>query len=325
MVITSLIAGTDQMDRRSFFGTGFSGLAFANVNTGPQSMNAPVVVEREEGGQPRRGKVLTAIQPHADDIPLFAAGTVAKLIDEGATGYLIRITNDDKTGPGTVGEGVKNNEADNYAVSKALGCRKVYDFNYRNHNLDEASSVELRGRLIFLFRLLQADIVICYDPWSLYEENPDHYMTARAVEGACWMAGMSKDYPEHLDAGIKPHAVTERYYFARGPQLVNRVVDITSTVERKIDSLLVNQTQGPAGTKGAELRASLAEKGLKLPLLGNDDRTANREYIRQFILVRDAEAGREFNLKYAERFHYVGPPDTSDVLNYVRQHAVPLK
>jgi hypothetical protein len=34
------------------------------------------------------------------------------------------------------------------------------------------------------------------------EENPDYYATASAVEAACWMSGMSKDYPEHLDAGL---------------------------------------------------------------------------------------------------------------------------
>lgn len=313
------------MERRAFLGSGFAGMAIANVTTGPQAMNPEVVIEHEATGQPRKGKVVAAIQPHADDIPLFAAGTVAKLIDEGATGYLIRVTNDDKTGLGTVGDGVKNNEADNQAVARALGCRKVYDLNYRNHNLDEASLVDLRGRFIFLFRLLQVDTVVCYDPWSLYEENPDHYVTARAVEAACWMAGMGKDYPEHFDAGMKAHSVTEKYYYARGPQLVNRVVDISSTIDRKIDSLYVNQTQGPAGRRGADLRASLAARGLQLPILGNDDQTANREYIRQFVLSPDADAGREFNLKFAERFHYIGPPAASEVPEYVRQYAVPLR
>ena len=33
-----------------------------------------VVVERPLTGKPHSGKVLAAIQPHADDIPFFAAG-----------------------------------------------------------------------------------------------------------------------------------------------------------------------------------------------------------------------------------------------------------
>ena len=49
-------------------------------------------------GRPHAGKVLAAIQPHSDDIPLFAGGTVAKLIREGYSGCLIRMTNDEKAG-----------------------------------------------------------------------------------------------------------------------------------------------------------------------------------------------------------------------------------
>ena len=35
---------------------------------------------------------------------------------------------------------------------------------------------------------------------------------------------------------MKAHAVTEKYYFAQGPQLVNRVVDIGPTMQQKITS-----------------------------------------------------------------------------------------
>jgi hypothetical protein len=54
-----------------------------------------VVIERPLTGQPHSGKVLAAVQPHADDIPHFAGGTVAKLVSEGYSGYLIRTSNDE--------------------------------------------------------------------------------------------------------------------------------------------------------------------------------------------------------------------------------------
>ena len=63
----------------------------------------------------------------------------------------------------------------------------------------------LKEDLIFLFRLLKVDTVICWDPWEHYEENPDHIATAHAVEAARWMAQMDTDYPEHLDAGLVPY------------------------------------------------------------------------------------------------------------------------
>ena len=69
-----------------------------------------------------------------------------------------------------------------------------------------------------------------------------------AIAGARW------DYPEHLKGGLKPHAPRERYYFARGPQLVNRVVDISSYMDGKVWANIANVTQGPAGDTGARLR-----------------------------------------------------------------------
>src|SRR5512144_1706157 len=146
-------------------------------------------VERDAPGQPHKGKVLAAIQPHSDDIPIFAAGTVAKLIREGYSGCLIRMSNDDHAGPGTVGDTCVANEIDNDEVAKALGLTQVLNLGYRNHRMEDIDIIELKARLIFIFRVLRVDTVISYDPWGHYEENPDHYVTAQAVEAACWMAG----------------------------------------------------------------------------------------------------------------------------------------
>lgn len=313
--------------KRSEFIASFAGAAFAAPD-GAAASDSPfadpeIQVERRRTGKPHTGKVLAAIQPHADDLPLFAAGLVLKLVDEGYTGYLIRTTNDDHTGPGTVGEGVLANERDNESIAKAFGLTKTYNLYYRNHMLDAVSPLELRVRLIFLFRLLKVDTVVCYDPWAHYEENPDHYVTASAVEAACWMAGMGKDYPEHFDAGLKPHGVREKYYFARGPQYVNRVVDISDFMQRKIEINLLNMAQGPAGRQGAQLRRRLGDRGLRLPVLGGDDDTANREYVRHFVLGRDSDTGARIGAKYAEAYHYIGP-EPDKVEDYIQQNAVPL-
>lgn len=309
------------MQRRDFLAS----TAAAGALLAPASAaDTEVVIEKAAPGQPRAGKVMAAIQPHSDDIPIFAGGTVAKLIAEGCTGYLIRTTNDECAGPGSVGDSVAANERDNREVARVLGLKQVFDLNYRNHRMDGISELEYRARLIFLFRLLKVDIVVCYDPWGHYEENPDHSVTARGVEAACWMAGMDKDYPEHFAAGLKPHAVTEKYYFARGPQLVNRVVDISSTVEKKVDVLRVNRAQGPAGDAGSRLRASLAARNQRLPVLGDNDETANRQFIKEFVMRANRELGIAHGLEYAEAFHYIGPAG-SPVDDYLKQHATPLR
>jgi len=305
------------MTRRNWLSTA---LASQAIRDGTATASE-VVIEKAVAGRPHAGKVLAAIQPHADDIPLFAAGTVAKLIEEGYTGYLIRVTNDDMAGPGTVGDTVLANEKDNAEVARVLGLKRVFDLNYSNHQMDQECALEIRSRFIFLFRLLKVDTVICYDPWGHYEENPDHYVTAKVVEAACWMAGGGKDFPEHFAAGLTPHGVKEKYYFARGPQLVNRIVDIAGVIDKKIAVNRVNLTQGPAGRSGAALRKRLAERGLKLPALGDSDETANNNYIREIVLQRDREAGKKYGLEWAEPFHYIGPP-TDDVEEYIRKNAV---
>jgi len=58
------------------------------------------------------------------------------------------------------------------------------------------------------------------------------------------------DYPEHFKAGLTPHGPQDKYYFARGPQLVNRVVDTSDYIDAKVRSNLANLTQGPAGDQG---------------------------------------------------------------------------
>ena len=119
------------MNRRMFVGNTFAG---AMLSTSAGSQQGPVelvpspalVVERVANGTPRAGKVLVAIQPHSDDIPIFAAGTVAKLLKEGCTGYLVRVTNDDMAGPGSIAATVRAelpalDVADDVELLRAVG------------------------------------------------------------------------------------------------------------------------------------------------------------------------------------------------------------
>lgn len=292
--------------------------------TGSTSYQVQPVIEKRQTGKPHQGKVLAAIQPHCDDIPIFAAGTVLKLIDEGYTGYLITMSDDSMAGTGaSYGEIVQKNERDTVEVGKRLGCKDSLFLNYPNHNMDAWPIAEIRARLVYLFRALKVDTVLVYDPSALYERNPDHYITARAVEWAAAIAGSRWDYPEHFLTGLTPHSPRERYYYARGPQLVNRVVDIGAFMEQKVFVNMANVTQGPAGDLGAQLRKKLSEQGKRLPLLGNDDESANRAYTRHFALGRDRSRGQQHGLEYAEYFHYIGP-DQSDVDAYVERNAVSL-
>jgi LmbE family N-acetylglucosaminyl deacetylase len=316
------------MQRRDFFTSILAGLAVTKLETAnAQQTPATPYLERPLSGTPHKGKVLAAIQPHSDDVALLCAGTIAKLVKEGYTGYMIRATNDDMGDdvgvPGTVGENVLRNEREVDDQTRALGLQKQYALNYNNHRMSDISRNELICRLIFLVRLLKVDTVFCYDPWGHDEENPDHYVLGHCVEAACWMAGRIHDYPEQFDAGLKPQLVSEKYYYVRHPD-INRVVDISGVIEKKIDANLCNVAKGPGGHHGSALRAELAKQGKKLPLLGDDDRTADRNYIREFVLAGNRALGQKYGVEYAEAFHYIGPPK-SRIEDYIKQNAVSLR
>lgn len=306
------------MVRRNFLASVLAGSALAGQT---DNENAGLVVERAATGTPHQGKVLALITPHLDDGPIFAGGAIPKLLREGCTGYFIRTSNDEKDSFDlSLGETVLANERDTAEVVRVLEFRKSFDLSYRNHRMDDISAIELRARLIFLFRLLKVDIVFSYDPWGHYEENPDHYVTAKAVEAACWMSGGKLDFPEHFAAGLQPHSVSEKYYFARGPQLVNRVVDIGPVIDRKLAAIGACRTMIHHMVK--DLQTSLAEQKLRLPILSGGDTAAGNEFIKLAFERHAAEAGKRNGLEYAEEFHYIGP-DLS-LQQFIRQNAKPL-
>jgi hypothetical protein len=59
--------------------------------------------------------------------------------------------------------------------------------------------------------------------------------------------------------------------------------------------------------------------------LGDNDATADRNYIKEFLLARNRELGRKYGVEYAEAFHYVGPGTSRAVEEYIDKHVVPLK
>jgi len=309
------------VERRDLFK---GGLAAGLLNTplcAQTTSTTDVVIERAASGRPHSGKVLALVTPHLDDGPFFACGTIAKLLDEGYTGIFIRTSNDEKDSYDlTLGETVLANERDAQTFLKVSGLKQMFDLGYRNHRMDDLARTEIRARLIFLFRLLRVDTVFSYDPWGHYEENPDHCITAQAVEAASWMAGGHLDMPEHFAAGLKPHSVSEKYYFARGPQLVNRVVHIGPTFETKLTCLRACRTMMTHMIK--DLNASLVERKLHLPALSAADSDAINEFTKVALETSDRATGRKFGLDYAEAFHHIGPERSMD--EYIAGHAVPL-
>ena len=286
---------------------------------------AEVKIEKAVKGKPHKGKVLLAIQPHSDDIPLSAGGLVAKLMDEGYTGYLCSVSDDSR------GEGeYSQHRIDNQRIADFYGMKNSFELLMPHHQMDSVGIQDLKQRFIFLIRSLKVDTIVCMDPWGHYEENPDHYVTGRAVEAARWIAG-SNDYPEHFAAGFGRYTPKERYYYSRAGETNNLIVDISDYIDKKIEVNLLNAAKGPAGNNGVKLRERLAKEGKRLPLLDGDDHTANFNYTKAFVFNDNRKLGEKYGLKWAEGYHYMTEipfdnhvPDTlSPVEEYIKKNAIP--
>jgi LmbE family N-acetylglucosaminyl deacetylase len=332
-VITSALLGTSIISSANSSNSLNKSDSFNHISGHEEFDNEEeIVVERSVKGKPHTGKVLVAIQAHSDDIPLFAGGLVAKLMDEGYKGYLIRTSDDSKGDP-------LGNEIDSANIAKAYGMEKAFDLMYNHHQMDNMGIQDLKGRLIFLFRLLKVDTIVCWDPWPQYEENPDHYVTARAVEAARWMAGGREDYPEHFAAGLEPHSPKVRYYYTREPRpnMVNRIVDISDYIDKKVEVNMLNVTKGPAGQgNGQKLKDKLAAEGKRLPILDENGKSADFNWVKHFVFDIDAKRlnfsqisnkklGEQYGLQWAERYRYISDLEDQTPNNlekYVQAHAV---
>ena len=284
-----------------------------------------VMIEKPVKGKPHKGKVLLAVQAHSDDIPLYAGGLVAKLMDEGYTGYLCSAS-DDARGVGEYAQ----HRADNKKIAEFYGMKDSFELLMPHHQMDSIGIQDLKQRFIFLIRFLKVDTIVSFDPWGHYEENPDHYITARAVEAARWMAG-SFDYPEHFAAGFPPHTPKERYYYSRAKETDNLIVDISDYMDKKIAVNMVNTAKGPAGSNGVKLRERLAKEGKKLAILEGDDHTVNFNFIKTFVFPENKILGEKYGFQWAEGYHYMNeiPFDNnvydpnSPVEEYIRKNATP--
>ena len=81
---------------------------------------------------------------------------------------------------------------------------------------------------------------------------------------------------------------------------------------------------GPGRPSRFPTARGVSQARQETPAAWDDDRTADRNYIKEFILGRNRELGKRYGVEYAEVFHYIGP-SRSRVDDYVRQNAIPLK
>jgi LmbE family N-acetylglucosaminyl deacetylase len=220
-----------------------------------------------------------AVYAHPDDPEISAGGTLAAWAEAGADVSLLITTRGDK---GTPDPGADRDELAALRIEETakaaalLGFAGHFHLGYGDGEL--ADDQALRGAIARHVRELRPQVVLCPDPTAVffgdrYYNHHDHRVTGWAtLDAVAPAAGNPHYFPEHLAEGLAVHHVQTVYL--SGTLEPNCWVDVSQTLERKIDALFCHASQ-------------LTETG---------------EWFRQFLRDRAEEAGREAGVAYAEGF-----------------------
>lgn len=198
-----------------------------------------------------RPACILVIAAHPDDIEFGVAGSVARWTDEGVE-VVYCIVTDGSAGsndPNTdLKELINRRRHEQIEAAKIVGVHDVRFLGYADGTLEP--TLELRRDLTRLIREVRPQRVIIMDPTSIllqspefdYINHPDHRASGEAALYAVFpSAGTRPIFPELLAEGFEPHDVAELYMFISEKE--QEFVDISSTIERKIQSLLCHKSQ----------------------------------------------------------------------------------
>jgi LmbE family N-acetylglucosaminyl deacetylase len=255
---------------------------------------------------PGNDRVVLLVVAHADDPALFLGGTIALWADAGWRVVLLRVTDDRCDSVGlSEPETIQRNHDELRVAARVLGISEIVELGWATDQLGDASEVALREAVIRQIRVHRPYALVSFDPYSGFgEDNVDHKVVATAVDEAFWTSQFDLHHPEHLAEGLLPHGCYERWYFGRPVGEVTDVIDISTTLDRKIDAACCHRTMLTNFANQLVLQARTG--GWRLPLAdavldGADVRTLMEPLLR----AGAARTGARHGVAAAEEFRVV--------------------
>ena len=277
---------------------GLSACTDASRTTDDRQATGPRIVTIEPGA----GRTILVLSPHADDAALFIGGTIAAWSDAGWRLVVVRVTDDRY-------DSVGFSEAQTIALSAAefrrameiLGVSEVVDLGMQTDVLADTNEVALREKIIRAIRTYKPYATVTIDPYSgVGEDNQDHVMVAEATAEAVWTAMFDKHHPEHLAQGLEVHGVVEQWFFGRPVREVTDIVDISGTLDRKIEAALAHET--PLRHIVHQLRLQARTAGYRVATLEAAQSGDLAPVIDSFIAEPARRLGAAYGLGAGEAF-----------------------
>jgi LmbE family N-acetylglucosaminyl deacetylase len=146
---------------------------------------------------------------------------------------------------------VRIREAEQRAAAQVCGVRDVFFLGYEDGTLEP--TIALRRELTRLIRRLRPDRVVTGDPTAFFYEgyinHADHRAAAEAAVTAVFPSAPTRPiFPELLAEGLEPHQVKQLYITQLGEGAL--IVDISTTIETKIEALRHHRSQVDPGDGG---------------------------------------------------------------------------
>lgn len=200
------------------------------------------------------GGPVMAIFAHPDDPEFVAGGALARWAAAGRKLIYVIITDGSKgsSDPTITTEAlISTRQREQRDAARALGCEDVVFLPYEDAMLEP--TIAVRRDLVREIRRYRPEIVVCFDPtvfWvgDSYIQHPDHRASGEAALAAIFPAARDRlTFPELLAEGLEPHNVDDIYLAS--PANPNRWIDISATIERKLEAMLQHRSQvgDPAG------------------------------------------------------------------------------
>ena len=180
-----------------------------------------------------------AIFAHPDDLSIFCAGTLARWAEEGHNIYALCCTSGEV---GTLRRDLTKEqvaairEKELKAANEIIGVKETIILDYPDAGF--INGPELREKLVYFVRKLKADRVVTFDPWVAYEVHPDHLIVGRMAAEAAAFAAFPLLYTDHIKNGVGPYECSEVWFMGLLGHKPNYFVDISSTLEKKIEAAL---------------------------------------------------------------------------------------
>jgi len=214
--------------------------------------------------RPERFMVIAA---HPDDAEFGPAGTAARWIDLGSTGWLVCCTSGDQGGEDPHADPLElaeTRETEQRAAAAVIGYAGVSFLHGPDGSL--ANDLALREQLVREIRTFRPDAVFATDPEALFYDDggvnhTDHRAAGYAAVDAVYPAARNPmAFPALARAGLEAHRVRRLYLFWSNRP--SAWIDISSTIGRKVDALRAHASQikDPVGLE-ARMREWAAEEG----------------------------------------------------------------